>query len=175
MLCFVVNILRMQADCSTRLRIIWFVSYQNFSIEYHVLSIVTEKWRTLILPFFKNKTFHLLKKSHKSIKIPGCGNCKKILFFLPFFAAIQRRGEKEAKIESSAGLKRATVKCMLYIFFFSTQGAYCLRAIFSLYRNIAQQLQLFKTGCVEHVSITFSGFFFLRQTVFSLSSTICWG
>lgn len=134
MLCFVVNILRMQADCSTRLRIIWFVSYQNFSIEYHVLSIVTEKWRTLILPFFKNKTFHLLKKSHKSIKIPGCGNCKKF-FFLPFFAAIQRRGEKEAKIESSAGLKRATVKCMLYIFFFLLKGPIVWEQ-FSLYTEI---------------------------------------
>lgn len=120
MLCFVVNILRMQADCSTHLRIIWFVSYQNFSSEYHVLSIVTEKWRTLILPFFKNKTFHLLKQSHKSIKIPGCGNCKKFsfLFLLPY----KEEEGRKLKNESSAGLKRATVKCMVYIFFFYSRG-----------------------------------------------------
>lgn len=82
MSCFVENVLWKQTDCLAHLRIIWFLSYQNFSDELphplHALHGVREMKNINSFFSFFIKVFHLLQQSHKRINISGCDKEKKM-------------------------------------------------------------------------------------------------
>lgn len=146
------NILRKHTDCLVHLCIIWFLSYQNFSDESCIpsmLSMVTVKWRISIhFSFLPIKVFHLLQQSHKSINISEC-DCESRKW-LTLLAEVQREKVRGTKNAMSLALKRPTVKCTVHVLSFFYSGGLLLRTreLYFLLFNTETSLQkilLFKS------------------------------